>query len=210
MEAIGVIIGLITLIPVGIYIYDRFVRKVHRVSMSHDNIVFVEGRSLNKGGDEKLALLVVGLKITNSGTNSITLKEIILKYTDEDGTRETNPYPIPTGNIDGKEAAVVTNLKNHIAIAWEGIWEKIVKNDVISPGGVVSGSTFFVLETPIHRANKIKTLTLIIKDYSGYKTKHRLTADPNRLNLLKDNFLLITDAVPKKSGRLIEWERMDV
>jgi len=67
------IVGLLALIPVGFFVYDRFFRLPHKVNVDHGNVGFTRVLSKTEQRNEKLALMVYDLKVINYHSNPITL-----------------------------------------------------------------------------------------------------------------------------------------
>ena len=135
----------------------------------------------------------------------VALKEIILRYKDGSTIKETRPYKIPTGVIEGKEAIVFANSKDKIVVAWDNIWEKIIKYNVLEPGAIVRGGAVFVLDQTLDRIDEINDLCIVVRDFLENKTE--LSGQPVQdwQGILEKGFSLV-DAPAKKVGEEIIWE----
>ncbi len=82
MEMAGLLVGILGLIgltPVVYFIYDRHIRKRHSIDFGVGNIGLVRVISANQHHDEKLALVISSLSLTNFNADPITLKEVTLR-----------------------------------------------------------------------------------------------------------------------------------
>jgi hypothetical protein len=209
LQEAAIIIGLLTLIPVGFFVYDRFLKLPHAVSVEHGNVRFARIISKTDQRNEKLALLVYDLKVINTHSNPITIKEILLRYSDGENIKECRPYSIPTGEIEGKQAIAMSNSKDQIVIAWENIWDKVISSNIVPPGGILRGSALFILAMPVDHAHDIKSLSLVVRDFNANESEHISHVQDKWLEAIQNNFSLI-DARVKKVGDNIEWEGISI
>ena len=94
---VALVAGLAGVAMFGYFIYDRYLAIKHKISIDFGNVVFARIISKAKERNEKLALIMVDLKVINAGPKAVTLKDICLNYEFEGKRLESKPYPIPTG-----------------------------------------------------------------------------------------------------------------
>ena len=76
---------------------------------------------------------------------------------------------------------------------WENLRSQIGNHNTLEPGGVLYSSAVFLLETPPENYETVKGLMLVIVDYSGKQTKHRITLETRWFDQLKRGFTLIDE-----------------
>lgn len=198
---VGVPIGILT---GGILLYDRFFRKKHRINIEPGNVIYAKVFSNSEERKGKLAFAMYDLKVINSGIRPFTVKDIVLRYYDENKEYESRLYSIRTSSIGGnqfianvhiskilmidqaggQQKVVIENCKENIYIAWENIWKKIVTRRVLQPGEMLDGSALFILDIDVDNADKIKNVSLLVKDYEGNVSEHPHQAKEDWTNLI--------------------------
>ena len=74
MEMFGLVIGVIALIPVAYLVYTRVIRKRHKIDFNVRNIGLARVISPNANHNEKLALVINGLKLVNIWKSTLSKK----------------------------------------------------------------------------------------------------------------------------------------
>ena len=203
---ITILIGLIALIPVVFFLYDRFFRHKHKIHVEHGNIGFCRMVSNEKSRNDKLVLMVHGLKIVNVSKETYTLKEIALKYADKSGTKnEARDYNIPTGIIEEWQAIVITNVIDQVVIRWNSITEIISKHQTLQPGQIVGGSVLFILDAAVEQMRDLKELNIVIRDYSDNITVCAIV-EIESLYTSVDKGFTVVDAPAYKKSDTIMWQ----
>lgn len=167
MEIALLVIAILGLVPVGHFIYKRLIRKPHSVDFEVGNVTLARVASPDKNRDERLALILYSLALVNSGSNPVTLKNVLIKYRFEGKKRQSELISIPIGTVDGVEAIALTNGKDQIIVAWANLREALVKGNSLQLGEALKGSAVFLLDAPISRLREVSDYTLVVRDYSG-------------------------------------------
>lgn len=204
MELLALIIGAIGLIPIGYFIHSRAIRKRHKIDINIGNVSLSRIISPNPSHNEKLALITYGLTLVNSGPDSVTLKEIVLRYR-FGRTLEASMDSLPTGTVHGKDSVAMTNASDRIIIAWNNLRDALLKRPVLQQGETISGSAVFFLEAPVDQYLKVTDCKLHVKDYSGWNSEHKLPMGPGWHAGIEKGFVLV-DAPVRDIGVVIGWE----
>ena len=89
---IAIILGFIAIIPVLFFLYDRFIKQKHTVDIESGNVSFHRILSLSESRNNKLALMLFGLKIINTSNSNVTLKSLELSYGDGKNNKNLTYY----------------------------------------------------------------------------------------------------------------------
>ena len=205
MEIAVLIIGILGLIPVGYLIYTTFIRTPHSIDFELGNVALVRVASPNQNRDGKAALVVYSLAFVNTGPSSLTLKQVSLAYRVGGRMRQAELTDVPVGIVDGVKAVALANSKHQIMIAWTNLRETLSQNVPLQPGAVLNGSAVFLLDVPISRLRHISDYSLLVRDYSGGRSTHKLTAQDGWYQAHENNFSLM-DAPVTKTGEEIHWQ----
>ena len=199
------LVGLVTIVPVGFLIYDRFFRIKHRIRVEHGNVTFFRLISGTAERNDKLVLMILGLNIINSSQESYTLKELVLRYKDGVIEKEALPYNIPIGNIKDWQAIAATNTIDTVVIHWKNILEVLSNCAVLQPGQLVSGNALFILDASKESMRDIKDFSIVIRDFLGHVTTHHNKAKESWYQSIDKGFALV-DAPVSKDGDSIQWQ----
>jgi hypothetical protein len=205
VEIALLIIGILGLIPVGYFIYTTFIRKPHSIDFELGNVALVRVASPNQNRDGKLALVIYSLAFVNTGPGSLTLKRVSLAYRFGGRKRHAELTDVPVGTVDGVKAVALANSKDKIMIAWTNLSEALSQNVPLQPGAVLNGSAVFLLDVPVSRLRDIPNYSLLVRDYSGGRSTHELTAQDGWYQAHEKNFSLM-DAPVTKTGDQIHWQ----
>jgi hypothetical protein len=226
---IAIILGLIAIIPVLFILYDRYIKQKHTVEIESGNVRFHRIISLSESRNNKLALMLFGLKIINTSTSNVTLKSLELSYGDGKNNKKAEPYLLPTVKVNDKESIVTPwlvpptptieppwivppNDMDYIVLMGDHIWKKICLHNVLIPSEVVIGMAVFILETPIENVDEIKHLSLIIRDYNGNETIHPTEIKDNwKIQLGFRGPLLIDAPIDRETDeKLPTWKGLKI
>ncbi len=191
--------------PVGYFIYTTYVRKPHSIDFEIGNVALVRVASPNKNRDGKLALVIYSLAFVNTGPAPLTLKKVSLAYTFQGQKCQVELTDVPTGTVDGVEAIALANTKDKIMIAWTNLRNILSQDIPLQPGAVLKGSAFFLLDVPISCLRDISDYSLLVGDYSGRHSTHKLTPDDRWYQAHEKNFSLM-DTPVMKTGDQIHWQ----
>lgn len=205
MEIALLVIGILSLIPVGYWIYTTFIRKPHSIDFELGNVALVRVASPNQNRDGKLALVIYSLAFVNTGPSSLTLRQVSLVYRFGGKKCQAELTDVPVGTVDGVKAVALANSKDKIMIAWTNLRETLSQHIPFQPGAVLNGSAVFLLDVPISRVRDVSNYSLLIRDYSGGRSTHKLTAQDSWYQAHEKNFSLM-DAPVTKTGDHIHWQ----
>jgi hypothetical protein len=204
MELIGIVIGVIALIPVGYFIYSRVIRKSHKIDVNVGNVSLARVVSPNPNHNEKLALITIGMTLVNTGPDPVTPKDIFLQYRCG-RILKASSGSVPTGAVQGKEAVVMANASDRIIIAWNNLREALLQRRVLQQGETIAGCVIFFLDAPVDQYREVSGCLLHVHDYSGRQSKHKLPIGPDWYKGIEKGFALIDAPVCEIDGS-ISWE----
>jgi len=204
MELLALVIGIIGLIPVAHFVHSRVIRKRHRIDFEVGNVSFARVVSPTPQRNERLALIAYGLTFVNTGPDPVTLKEVMLRYR-FGKQRETRAERVPTGHVQGKESVGMANASDRIILAWNNLCDVLVERQVLATGGTAAGSTIFLLDVPVDRYRDVTNCALLVTDYSGRTSQHKLPVRPGWYNGIEKGFALV-DAPIRETAGVIGWE----
>jgi len=207
MELLGLVIGVIGLIPVAYFVHLR-IRKRHKIDFNVGNVSLARVISANPSHNEKLALVTCGVTLVNSGPDPVTLKDIVLRYR-FGGIREASSDTIPTGTVQGKESVVMANASDRIIIAWNNLRDALLQRRVLQQGETIAGSAVFFLDAPVDRYREVSGCVLLVRDYSGRQSKHKLPMGPGWHTGIEKGIALV-DAPVREVGGIIAWEGIGI
>ena len=209
MELLGLVIGVIGLIPVAYFVHSRVVRKRHKIDFNVGNVSLARVISANPSHNEKLALVTCGVTLVNSGPDPVTLKDIVLRYRFGRGIRQARAEAIPTGTVQGKESVVMANASDRIIIAWNNLRDALLQRRVLQQGETIAGSAVFFLDAPVDRYREVSGCVLLVRDYSGRQSKHKLPMGPGCHTGIEKGIALV-DAPVREVGGIIAWEGIGI
>lgn len=204
MELLVLVVSIIGLIPVAYLVHSRVIRKRHKIDFEVGNVSLARVVSSNPQRNEKLALVTYGMTFVNTGPDPVTLKEVVLRY-DFDGIREARAEAVPTGHVHGKESVAMANASDRIILAWHNLRDALAQRHSLSTGGISSGSAIFFLDVPVDRYRDVAKCVLVVTDYSGGKSRHKLAVRPAWYGGIEKGFSLV-DAPVREVGGVIDWE----
>lgn len=118
------------------------------------------------------------LAIVNRSTRSITLKEIVFRYREDDRISEVDSTVIRTGTIpQAKElanAAIIDSAFGRIVMmGWNNLRPLLARHSLLATGAVISGSAYYVLPSREWKSwRALDTCQLVVRDYWGQETAH--------------------------------------
>ena len=205
---VGIIVGVIGLIPVIGFIRSKFLRP-HKIEFDYKNVILspieTKDGSFPNG---KLALGFYFLNIVNRGESNITLKNIRLKCLVDGKLIEAESYVTQFGTLkSGEPALIISNgIDKIVLMNWVNIRHEMIQNNVLVPGGVLSGSTAFVICDFDKNAINIDNIKLIIEDYSGNQTTHDVAFRPEWIDQIKKGFRIVDRQFRHTDKDEIQWK----
>jgi len=193
MEYLGIIIGVLALIPVYFFIRDRFFRKGHKVDIEIKNTFFALFQCDEHKFNGAMGMGFYDMKITNTSNQPFTVKKVILKYQLDGKIYETDSFTINTGKLpDGCEAAILSNdIDNIILMGWFNLRAEIAKHQRLSQGQVMATSAYFILEANEEQFDRIEDIELVIYDYRDKKSSLKLKIQENWKDNVRKGFKIL-------------------
>jgi hypothetical protein len=208
MEVFDLVIGVIALIPVVYLVYSRVIRKRHKIDFNIGNVGLARVISPNPSHNEKLAMVINGVTLVNSGPEPVTPKDIFLRY--KFGRRfESSSDSVPTGTVQGEESVVMANNSTRIFIAWNNFRDELLKKRVLQQGETIAGCTVFYLDVSVAKYRDVSGFVLHVNDYSGRHSKHKLQISPAWYKGIEKGIALV-DAPVREIDGIISWEGITI
>ena len=204
MEILGIVIGVIGLIPIAYFVYSRVFRKSHKIDVNVGNVNLARVISPNPNHNEKLALVTYGMTLVNSGPDPVTPKDIFLRYR-FGRVLEASSDSVPTGTVQGKESVVMANASDRIIIAWNNLRDSLLHCRVLQQGETITGSAIFFLDVPVDQYREVSDCVLHVRDYSGRQSKHKVPMGPGWHEAI-DKGIVLVDAPVREIDGIISWE----
>lgn len=205
---VGIVVGLIGIIQ-GIWFIRSKLRSPHKIEIDYKNVILapIETRD-GSYPNGKLALGFYVLNIVNRGDSAITLKSIRLKCLVDGKLIDTDSYVTQVGTLqNGKPALIISNgIDKIVLMGWENIRPKMGQNNVIVPGGVLSGSAAFVICDFDKNAINIGNIKLVLEDYSGNQTTHDVEFRPEWVEQIKKGFRIVNRKFMHTDKEKIQWQ----
>jgi len=205
---VAIVVGVIGLVPVIWFIWSKL-RRAHKIEIDYRNVILAPIETTDGSyPNGKLALGFYILKIVNRGDSATTLKSIRLKCLVDGKLIDTDSYVTQVGTLQsGKPALIVSNGIDKIVLAgWENIRPKMGQNNVIVPGGVLSGSAAFVICDFDKNAINIDNIKLVIDDYSGNQTTQDVEFQSEWVDQIKKGFRIVDRQFTHTDKGEIQWQ----
>ena len=204
MALVALAVSLIGLIPIIYFVYSRAIRKRHKVDVAVGNVSLTRVVSADPARNEKLAFVMYGMTLVNLGPDPTTLKDVVLRYK-YNGRREALLATVPTGQVHGKESVAMANASDRIILAWHNLREVVVQRRALAVGETLSGSAIFFLDVPVDKYREVAKCRLVMTDYSGRQSRHKLSTEPAWYNGIERGMSLVDAPVREKAG-IIDWD----
>ena len=128
----------------------------------------------------------------------MTVREVELRYKMDGKVLSTISDVILTGTIrsgrdkkDVDAAIVRTGGRNIILGDWNNLRTEIGRHDRIEPGGVLSGSAYFVMDFRDRaKLEQLKEVELVVIDFSGRESKRKVKIENDWLERATDAVIL--------------------
>ncbi len=198
----------VALVPGVYWFYKMHVRKPHKLELTLGNIALVPVASTLPDHNGKLALVIYSMTLVNVAPNPVTLKQLTLVYKFRHRNRRADLVAIPTGVVDGEPAIGLANANDQVVIAWSNLHEKFIRGEPVQPGRVFDANAVFILDVPINRIREISCFRLIVSDYSGGRSTHRLDVQEQWYKAYEQGFSLIDAAIAKTDALGAHWPGM--
>lgn len=131
--------------------------------------------------------------------------DLVLKY--HNRILKTYLYNVATGSVlNGTKAVLLNNGTCNIILGnWSNINERIMSKEVLSSGGIFSGSAVFIIEEQISNLLDVSELRLVIYDYLGNKSTRAIHIDQSMFTGLEKRFKVIDKRFIESENQGIEF-----
>lgn len=159
---------------------DQIQQKLISPKVEFKEVFFAKFDSPGSANNGNWGLAFYPIEIINSTPSPFTIKNLYLRFTVDGKTYSEDSVVILTATIysplpkQQTNVAIVTmnqamlNLMN-----WNNFKVRINELNIINPGGLISGSAYFVLNIKEFEQLKfIKTVELVLADYLGGESVH--------------------------------------
>jgi len=206
----GEIAGLaIAVITIGYFLWDRYRPRPHKLEIDTKNTLLARfGDPLYKQGNWGIAFY--SMKIVNISKDPFTVKELQVRYKIDGKEQSTISYVILTGTVysplakkDLNAAIVRTRGQNLILIGWNNLRSEMGKHETIQPGGVLSGSAYFILNfSDRDKLEQLKEVELVLIDYAGRSSKQKIKIEKDWFEKAGDAVMLNHKFTGDKNGNI--------
>ncbi len=212
MEIAGLIIALIALIPIAYFLWDRYARKPHKFEIDSQNALFARFICPNNKKNGYIGLAVYVLKILNSSKESLTVKQVLLRYSVKGVERFTDSHVLLTGTIYDPHKkknvnAIIVKIgtNNVVLMNWNNLRTEIGKYKVLSPGEVLSGSALFVLDiVNQEQISDLENIKVVVVNYRGKKTEHSISIKDEWLTSLRNGAVIENRSfIKNQNGQIV-------
>jgi hypothetical protein len=155
-------------------------KKHHTFNFSNKQTVAVRFPS-----DGNIALVMYSIAIVNTLEESVTIKDVKLRYRLDGKPFITESLVLQTGSIVGStEPALMLTTGgeprvNIILMNWNNLRTEIGSYHTLQPGAILTGSALFVLGfKDVEDFSRVKNLEIVIVDFSGNETVQEIPVDP--------------------------------
>ena len=188
-------------------IKEKLKRKGFDFDSSYKDLTIIPITSSNKRVNSKIVICIYNIDIVNKNTFDTTIKKIdlVLKY--HNRILKTYLYNVATGSVlNGTKAVLLNNgIDNIILGNWLNINERIMSKEVLSSGGIFSGSAVFIVEEQISNLQDILELRLVISDYLGNKSTRVIRIDQSMFMGSQKRFRVIDKEFTENKNQKIEF-----
>ncbi len=211
MGEVAAIVGTaIALATIAYFLWDRYRPSPHKVDIDTKNTLFARfGDPLYKSGN--WGIVFYSMTIVNKSKSPFTVRSLLLNYevngekatVDSTVIRTGSVYsPLDKGSVD---CAIVQSAGSNIVLMrWNNIRGEIGLHKTIEPGGVLSGSAYFLLRfSDRSKLRKLNQVELQLVDFSGKKSKTLLKIQPDWLSEGRDAVILNREFTQDKDGKFI-------
>ncbi|MFC1983816.1 hypothetical protein ACFLVO_02230 [Chloroflexota bacterium] len=206
---INLIIGIITVLMLGFFLWDRYRPRPHRLDINTKQTLFARfGNSSNKAGN--WGIVFYSMKIVNVSRFPITVRDLQLRYKMDGKILSDISQAILTGTsyspYDKKDidsAIVQTGGNNIILQGWYNLRTVIGLYKSIEPGGVLSGSAYFILNTNDHaKLAQLNEFEFVVTDFLGRESTQKIKIEKDWLLKANDAVILNKHFSNDKNGTI--------
>lgn len=155
-------------------------KKHHRFDFSSEQTT-----AAHFPGTGNIALVMYAIAIVNTLEDSVTIKEVKLRYRLNGRPFITDSYVLQTGSVagSGDPAIMLTTGGNPpvniIVGSWKNLRPEIGAYRTLQPGAVLAGSALFVLGfQDVRDFARVENLEIVIFDFSGNETVQEIAVNP--------------------------------
>ncbi len=194
-------------ITVCFLLREKLKRKGFDFDSSYKDLTIIPITSSNKRINGKMTICIYNIDIVNKNTFDTTVKKIDLVLRYHNKLLKTYLYNVATGRTSIGDKAVVLNngICSIILGKWLNINERIMSKEVLSSGGIFSGSAVFIVEEQISDLQDVSELRLTIYDYLGNKSTKVIRVDQSMFTGSQKRFRVIDKEFIESKSQEIEF-----
>ncbi len=187
--------GVISVILLAIKIKEK-TKPRHILDFNTKNTFFARFLNKNNKKTGNIGIAFYSLKIINVSDQPYTVKDIIFRYDLDGETFSSISFVLQTGIVPSSAKkdvnAIIVNkgIDKLVLMNWDNIRTELGSLDVLQPGGVLSGSAYFVLEfDDIEKLWALENVEIVIIDYSGLESIHPISIQGDWIKMGRDAFI---------------------
>jgi len=171
---------LLAAVMAAFFFWDRYRPKSLRIDIDLKNTIVTRFSAPNHRLDGHIAIVFYNLTVVNVSRSSCTLRDLHLRYKIGQIGNSTISHVLLTGQVYAPlekklvNAAVIrVGSANVVLMNWCNLRSRIAENAALEPGGAMSASALFLLDTDDFEILKdLKEVSLVLTDYRGRKSTH--------------------------------------
>ena len=209
VETINLIIGIITVLMLGFFLWDRYRPRPHRLDINTKNTLFARlGNSSTKVGNWGIAFYF--MTIVNVSRFPFTVKELQLRYKIDGKVLSAISHVILTGTVPSPQekkdvdSVIVQRGGDSIFLMnWNNLRIEIGLHKTIEPGGVLSGSAYFILNTNDRtKLAQLNEFEFVVTDFLGRESTQKIKIEKDWLEKASDTVILNKTFSVDKNGTI--------
>lgn len=176
---------------------EKIPRHVFFFDSKPQNTFFTRYHNEDDTRSGNIGLAFYDINIVNVSDQTYTIKDLTLKYELDGTTYSTESTVLRTGHVIGGNKRIKAirlqkilgyDVHNVHLLNWINIKTKIGERRAITPGSVLHGSAFFVLELrDFEEVKHLENMEILIRDYSGNSSVQRVEMQAGWLEIGKDS-----------------------
>jgi len=185
-EPLMAISGLVFIATEGIRRYrenreSKVIPKKHSlIEINSKNTLFARFIDKSNKMNGNIGIAFYCLNIVNVSNDPYTVKDVVLRYKIDNDEYSMISNVLLTGMAHSPKAkedvnAIIIEIGSDsiVLMGWDNIRTELTSLKTLQPGGVLSGSAYYVFEfDDIEKVRLIENVELVVIDYSGRESNH--------------------------------------